>query len=183
MRIFLSIVIVSLASALFAEAAPESFDRYKVILDRKPFGDPPIISEPIAPPMPNAPPWAETYRLVSVTKVEGDEVRVGIVDTKSNRALVLKVGKPEEGIEVLSADVVEESAQLSKGGEVVTMSLTAAKAGSRPQPKAAARTAPPNNRLPITPRGQSKPTTASNASPIRAPRGVLRKSTPPPPPR
>lgn len=185
MRIFLSMAIVSLTGALLVEAAPEGFERYKVILDRKPFGEPPIVPEPVAAPVPVTPPWAETYRLVSVTKVEGDDVRVGILDTRSNRAVVLKVGEMEDGIELLSANIEEESAELRKGGEVVTMTLTAANPGSRPNPTAAAGKAPPSsNRRTIAPRGQpTQPGAIQPGQPTSSPRGVLRNRIPPPPPR
>ena len=184
MKLALLLLVLACGLPYLAAAAPEGFDRYKVILDRKPFGEPPIAPEPAPTPAPQAPPWADSYRLVSVTKVEGDEVRVGLLDTKSNKAVVLKVGEQDNGIELLSADVGEESAELRKGGEVVTMNLKSASGGSRPpaaaKPQEQAsnrpRTAAPRTRPPQPPANVN-----NNAN--RSARGVVRNRPPRPPGR
>lgn len=171
MKSNLSIIILFLSGMLVAQAAPEGFERYKVILDRKPFGEPPIVVDPPAEPLAETPPWAAAYRLVSVTKVEGGDVRVGILDTKSNKALVLKVGEMEDGIELLAADVLAENAELRKGGEVVTMDLKAANPGTRPKP--AVTKANSNKRRVVKPRGRRKPSART--------RNMIRKRVPRPP--
>lgn len=135
-----------------ATASTPEFDRYQVILERKPFGDPPLAPEPqLAPPGPAAPPWADSFRLVSVTKVEGGDVRVGILDRRNNKPLLLKIGEMQEGIELLEASVEEESAQLRKDGETVTMNLREAAPGDRPPPP------PPTSVPQPPPMGQPMP--------------------------
>ena len=101
-------------------------------------------------------------------------MRVGILDTRSNKALVLKVGEMEDGIELLAADVVEESAELRKGGEVVTMALKAANPSSRPRPVVTK--AGTNKRRVITPRTRRQKQSSRT-------RDMIRKRVPRPPER
>ncbi len=152
-----------------------SFDRYQIILDRKPFGAaPPAPEPPPPPPGPEAPPWADSYRLVSVTQVEGGDVRVGILDRRNNKAVVLRIGEMQEGIELLTADVAEESAQLRKNGETATMNLQGATAGERPSapatPAAGARPTPP------------RPGQATRPTPPQTVRPTIRPGARPPQP-
>lgn len=170
-------------------ASMPDFDRYQIILDRKPFGDvPPAPETPPPAPGPAAPPWADSYRLVSVTQVEGGDVRVGILDRRNNKALVLRIGEMQEGIELLEADVGEESAQLRKDGETATMNLQGATSGERPSPPPATpaqATRPQTVRPTIRP--GARPPPAGQVAPTRpmratqpTPPGVIRPGMPSP---
>lgn len=129
------------AATLVTARAADTFDRYQVILEREPFGAPP--PEPAAPPPPpmeEEPPWAKTYRLCSVYESNGNGIQVALVDNKTNKPVMLTLGKdPVEGIELLSANVQEEEAVLTKDGRQVTMKVEASKA---PPPRTATK-APP----------------------------------------
>mgnify|MGYP001553311848 CR=1 FL=1 len=156
----------TLLVAATAGAAIEGFDRYQVIVDRKPFGEPPPPPQaPPAPPPEETPPWADTYRLCSVYEAEGSEVRVGLLEMKSNKALILAIGEAQNGILLLSADVAEETATLSKDGRQVTMKLEA----SKTKPPAAKKPTPTrSSRSVITP-----PKTPPRA-PVRPTSGAIR---------
>lgn len=155
----------TLLAAATAGAAIEGFDRYQVIMDRKPFGEPPPpVQAPPPPPPEETPPWAETYRLCSVYEAEGSNVRVGLLEMKSNKALILAIGEAQNGILLLSADVAEETATLSKDGRQVTMKLEASKS----KPPAAKPTPTRSSRSRITP-----PKTPPKA-PVRPTSGAIR---------
>lgn len=156
--------------------ANDGFDRYQVILERQPFGEPE--PEPVPPPPAEneIPPWAETYRLCSVYESFGKEIQVALLDTKTNKPVMLKLGgDPVEGIELLAADLSGEEATFAKDGQSVTMKLMAS---STPAPRQQAARA-------TTPRGGSdrpvvqppqRPTNTPPPVPNR-PRGVLRSAT------
>jgi hypothetical protein len=164
MRTALLLTATWLGLLAIATGAPtDSFDRYQVIVERKPFGEPP--PPPVTPPPPveETPPWAESYRLCSVYEAEGSKTRVGLLEMKSNKALILAIGESQNGILLLSADVAEETATLSKDGQEVTMKLEASKrkAPAKPAPR-------PTTRSRVTP-----PKTPPKA-PVRSTRGVIR---------
>lgn len=150
--------VVTLAT-LPVRGATEGFERYRIIMDRKPFGEPPPVVEPPPPPPEETPPWAEMYRLCSVYEAEGKKVRVGLLEMKSNKAMVLAVGEAKNGILLLSADVGQETAVLTKDGQEVTMKLESSKRRATPaktavQPaQASDRITPPNRRIPRPARG------------------------------
>ena len=119
---------ISLASVLFATLAwgsVPSFDRYRVILDRKPFGDPP--PEPVAPrPQPTVSPeqsFARTIRLSAITEREDGSIRVGLVNSQNNDSFFLSVGETHDGIELVSASFEDEEAVLKRGSEMVIIKL------------------------------------------------------------
>lgn len=165
--------------AVVAWGAPDGFERYRVILERKPFGEPP--PEPPEPPPPPAedPPWAKTYRLCSVYQEEGEPVEVALLDLKTNKPVMLTLGGgPNEGIELVSADVETEEATLVREGLQVTMNLEASKTPA-PKPKPPqANKKPPNPRRPAGKPGAAVPPANQPAKPAAPPtprsRGVIR---------
>lgn len=137
-------------SAATARGTTDGFDRYRVIMERKPFGEPPPVQAPPPPPPDVTPPWAETYRLCSVYEAGGTKVRVGLLELKTNKALILAIGEAQNGIELLSADVTEETATLTKDGQEVTMKLEASTT-KKPAPAVKPPAAPRSARTRITP--------------------------------
>lgn len=107
-----------------------SFNRYQIILDRKPFG-----AEPVAPPVaattPAAPPAPlpesvfKNIRMCAITRndVTGN-VQVGLTDSAAKKNYFLTVGETEDGITVLAADYEKETARLSKEGAEKEISMT-----------------------------------------------------------
>lgn len=154
----------------------DGFERYQVILERKPFGEPPPTPPP-PPPTDETPPWAEAYRLCSVYEDSNQRVQVALLDTKTNKPVMLTLGRDAvNGIELLAADIHEEEATLRKDGEEVTMKLTASK---RPPPAKADPRKPPQARSVSRkgPAAKQAKDAASESKPkpnIARPRGVVR---------
>lgn len=107
-----------------AWSATPSFDRYRVILDRKPFGDAPANTAP--PPRVITSPeesFARAIRLSALYKVDGAELRVGLVNSQSKDSFFLSVGESYEGIELVSASFEDEEAVLRHGSEMAIVKL------------------------------------------------------------
>ncbi len=101
------------------------FSRYEVILNRRPFGEPPP-ETPAAGALPvmTGPSFADSLRMVALTDSQGD-VRVGFVDTKASpsKTYFLFVGESQDGIEVVSASYEEETVVLRKEGDERVLSM------------------------------------------------------------
>ena len=67
-------------------AAYGGFERYRVILERKPFGKPPPEPEPVVTD--EDPPWTKEYRLCSVYQEEDQPVEVALVDPLAMMSVV-----------------------------------------------------------------------------------------------
>lgn len=125
MKKFLAIVFL-FGSLSGSVASVPGFDRYQVILDRKPFGDPP---PPPAAPRPTPPPvsphqsFARTIRLTALLETEEGELRVGFVNSQNNDSFFLHVGESHDGIELVSASYAEEEAVLRRGSEMAVVSF------------------------------------------------------------
>jgi hypothetical protein len=137
MRKFLFILLILPATGAGASAAPETegFSRYQIILERKPFGEPPEPEKP-PPPPPTAetPPWADSYRLYSVIQTEGEPIQASLWDLKNMKTVMVSLGGTAvDGIELISADIFNEVAILSKDGISATMELK--ESTQKPPPK------------------------------------------------
>ena len=113
--IFLSIIGTCLA------AVDYNMERYKVILDREPFGSAPIISDtPVAAPDPlipeTAPKFIKSLRMCAITDTEEFGLRIGIVDIKAKpaKSYFFHVGETQDGLELLEADFEKEGALIKK---------------------------------------------------------------------
>lgn len=132
-RELLSLFVVGLLVSSVTESWAEAraFDRYEIILTRRPFGEPPAEPQPSPiPAVPAGPSFIETIRLVALTISEGD-VRVGFMDTRPNppKTYFLFVGESQDGIEVVSADYENESAVLRKAGEERSIRMSSRSGG------------------------------------------------------
>jgi len=111
-----------------ATLEPSTFNRYEVILNRRPFGAAPVEEEPapVRPTVPTGPSFADSLKLVALTAKQGD-VRVGFVDTKLKppKTYFLFVGDSQDGIVVVSASYEDERVVLRKDGEERTLSMAA----------------------------------------------------------
>ena len=120
-RVMLSL---GIAAAVLAARVPATgtatFDRYRIILERKPFGAPPREApRPISP----AESFARHLRLSALLEVEGGGIKVGLVDKKSGKSFFLTEGETVEEIELVSASFDEEEAVLRKGNEMAVIKL------------------------------------------------------------
>lgn len=102
-----------------------TFDRYQIILDRKPFGDPP--PAPAQPPPPQivnpAQSFARTIRMSTIYEIDGGGIRVGFVNKQDNDSFMLDIGEAHNGIELVSASYEEEEAVLRRGTEMAILKL------------------------------------------------------------
>lgn len=131
MRAALPVVVVLLAGAASAPAALPAeiaFDRYQVILDRKPFGElPPQDTGATMVPKPDS--FAKSLRLSTIIDVDdGASMKVGFVDTRNGKSYMLKPGESQDGIEVISASWADEEAILRQGEEMALIKLATGEA-------------------------------------------------------
>ncbi len=111
--------------AATAGARVPEFDRYRVILDRKPFGDPP--PESAAPRQPTVVSAEESFarhiRLSALYETIEGSIRVGLVNAQDNDHFFLAIGESHEGIELVSASFADEEAVLRRGSEMAIVKL------------------------------------------------------------
>ncbi len=121
MKKTLSLLVLCVAGAVAARADVPAFDRYQIILDRKPFGEapPPEVVEPVITPEQS---FAKNIRMCTLLEDERG-IRIGLIDLQSNKNFFLGVGENEEGIELVSASYKDEEAVLKKGSEMAVIKL------------------------------------------------------------
>lgn len=118
-----ALLVVAAGSALAALPADIAFDRYQVILDRKPFGALPP-PENTAQVVPQAESFAKSLRLSTIIDVDdGATMKVGFIDTRTGRSYMLMPGESQDGIEVVSASWEDEEAVLRQGEEMALIKL------------------------------------------------------------
>lgn len=129
-------------------SAYKDFSRYQPIIDRKPFGEPPVINtgpqpEPISPVTAN---YLSTLKLGYIGIVNGVVTRVtliegaSVVPGKAPKNLTLEVGETEDGLTLVSADYENECVMVSKDGCAPQPVYMSAKKGA---PAAVPGTRPP----------------------------------------
>ncbi len=139
MRVIRVMLFVALLVPRYSAVAGHSpdFSRYAVILERRPFGEPPpepsstngIVTQPLEPFK-----AFKDLRLVLVTKTPSFGVRVGLVDLASKKQYFLPVGGAEDGLTVVDADYDKGCALLRKGAEEcwIDMNGQVNSAGNKP---------------------------------------------------
>lgn len=128
MRVLHSMLIGLIGLPVFAVASladtPEiPFDRYQVILNRKPFGDappPPVQAKPLPP---KGDSFAKSLRLSMIIETDDGEMRVGFVDNRTQKSYSLLQGESIDGIELVSASFADEEAVLKNGDELALLKL------------------------------------------------------------
>lgn len=103
------------------------FNRYEVILSRRPFGAAPEEEKANAAiPPPPPPAFAAKLKMVAITDRAG-QIRVGFVDSseKPPKTYFLFVGDAQNGYQVVSADYERETAVLRKDGHELQLSMSA----------------------------------------------------------
>lgn len=95
--------------------------RYKVILDREPFGSAPVVDDTLVsepdPLIPEtAPKFIKSLRMCAITDTEDFGLRIGIVDIKAKpaKSYFFHVGETQDGLELLEADFEKEGALVKK---------------------------------------------------------------------
>jgi hypothetical protein len=112
------VIYMVLALFLLEGSAPaSSFDRYGVILDRKPFGTEPVVVPPAPPPLPPEKSVVNQIRMSAVVRDSAGVLRVGLVDLKNKRNYMVGIGESVDDIEIIEADYAAERARLRRGPE------------------------------------------------------------------
>jgi hypothetical protein len=127
---FRILILIPMLSVLQTRAVETDFDRYKLIIDRQPFGQEPIDAD--APQIvPAAQSFARNLRLSMLFEGPDGSVRVGIVDNGSKKSYILSVGEAQDELELVEADLQSSEAMLRKGNEVVLFKLEAGGSGEQ----------------------------------------------------
>ncbi len=112
-----------LSSAALCMADDEGFKRYQLILDKPPFGQAPPEAEVVQVAASQS--FARNLRLSMLFEGPDGTTRAGIVDNTTKKSYILRVGEPQDGLEVVEADVKTSEAMLRKGNEVALFKLEA----------------------------------------------------------
>jgi len=145
-RVVIGVAVLLLVVPLTHARIVNTFARYKIILDREPFGeavdDEQASSAPTTPIIQTGPCFIDSLKMCAVTR-SGPELRVGFIDVRAKplKTYYLYEGETEDGITVVSADYDEESAILRKDGlerKLLMQSLNSNRDGSGPPSLSAA---------------------------------------------
>ncbi len=117
-------VMVVLVPAALVYGEGGGFDRYGIILERRPFGAEALpVVEVVTPPVPPEQSVVNQIRMSAVVRDEAGGLRVGLVDVKTKRNYMLGIGEAVDGVEVVSADYTAERARLRRGPEDYWVSM------------------------------------------------------------
>lgn len=120
---FIYVVLVGVMAVPLGAVASMSFDRYQVILTRKPFGSPPPPPAVVRPPAPQADSFAKSLRLSMIVETDDGDVRIGFVDNRNGRSYSLIPGEAQDGIELISASFDDEEAIIKSGEEMALLKI------------------------------------------------------------
>ncbi len=116
-------ILILLFSAALSPAVDESFKRYQLILDKQPFGQEPPEADIVQVPASQS--FARNLRLSMLFEGMDGTTRAGIVDNTTKKSYILRIGEPQDGLEVVEADIKASEAMLRKGNEVALFKLEA----------------------------------------------------------
>ena len=140
------IAFLGLMAGLAGFGDAPGFDRYQIILDRKPFGTapPPEAAAQMVPPTES---FAKNLRMSALLELDDGTVKIGLIDQASGKNFFLAVGDTEEGIELVSADYEKEEAVVRKGAEMAVIKLQSGEIQAlSPAEQQARLNAPPTHR-------------------------------------
>ena len=101
----------------------DGFKRYQLILDKQPFGQEPPEADIVQVPASQS--FARNLRLSMLFEGPDGTTRAGIIDTSSKKSYILRIGEPQDGLEVVEADVKTSEAMVRKDNEVALFKLEA----------------------------------------------------------
>lgn len=114
-------ILTLLFSAALCLAGDEGFERYQLILDKQPFGQDPPEVEVVQVPASQS--FARNLRLSMLFEGMDGTTRAGVVDNATKKSYILRIGEPQDGLEVVEADIKSSEAMLRKGNEVALFKL------------------------------------------------------------
>ncbi len=116
-------ILILLASAALCRANEEGFSRYQLILDKQPFGQEPPEADIVQVPASQS--FARNLRLSMLFEGPDGTTRAGIVDNSTKKSYILRVGEPQDGFEMVEADIRTSEAMVKKDNEVALFKLEA----------------------------------------------------------
>ena len=119
----LYVILTLFAFAVLCRANDEGFKRYQLILDKQPFGKEPPEADIVQVPASQS--FARNLRLSMLFEGPDGTTRAGIVDNSTKKSYILRIGEPQDGLEMVEADIRTSEAMLKKGNEVALFKLEA----------------------------------------------------------
>jgi hypothetical protein len=116
-------ILILLASAALCRADEEGFKRYQLILDKQPFGQEPPEADIVQVPASES--FARNLRLSMLFEGPDGTTRAGIVDNSTKKSYILRIGEPQDGFEMVEADIKASEAMVKKDNEVALFKLEA----------------------------------------------------------
>jgi hypothetical protein len=114
-------ILILFVSAAFCRAADEGFKRYQLILDKQPFGQDPPEADIVQVPASQS--FARNLRLSMLFEGPDGTTRAGIVDNSTKKSYILRIGEPQDGFEMVEADIKASEAMVKKDNEVALFKL------------------------------------------------------------
>jgi len=118
-----STILFLLFTGTLCPANEDGFARYQLILDKQPFGQEPPEADIVQVPASES--FARNLRLSMLFEGMDGSTRAGVVDNTTKKSYILRVGEPQDGLEVVEADIKTSEAMLRKGNEVALFKLEA----------------------------------------------------------
>lgn len=123
MKTYRSILFLCMVAAL-GMANEQAFSRYQLIVDRQPFGqEPPDMAGEQAS---SSASFARDLRLSMLFEGTDGTTRAGIIDNSTGKSYILRINEPQNGLEMMEADVTKSEAMIRKGQEVALFKLHSA---------------------------------------------------------
>jgi hypothetical protein len=116
-------ILILLPAVALCVADDDGFKRYQPILDKQPFGQEPPEADIVQVPASES--FARNLRLSMLFEGPDGTTRAGIVDAASKKSYILRIGEPQDGLEVVEADVKTSEAMIRKDKEVALFKLEA----------------------------------------------------------
>jgi len=126
-----SAILILFASVALCRANEEGFGKYQLILDKQPFGKEPPEADMVQVPASQS--FARNVRLSMLFKGLDGTTRAGIVYTAPGtppKSYFLTIGEPQDGFEIVEADINTSEAMIKKDNVVAIFKL---EAGAQPQ--------------------------------------------------
>lgn len=119
-----SAILILLTAAAAGMASDTDFGRYQLILDKQPFGQEPPEADIVQVPASQS--FARNLRLSLLFEGPDGTTRAGIVDNSTKKSYILGIGEPQDGFEMVEADINSSEAMIRKGNEVALFKLEGA---------------------------------------------------------
>ena len=117
------VILILFVFAALCRADDEGFKRYQLILDKQPFGQDPPEADIVQVPASQS--FARNLRLSMLFEGPDGTTRAGIVDNATKKSYILRIGEPQDELEMVEADIRTSEAMLRKGNEVALFKLEA----------------------------------------------------------